>query len=134
MRELAQLSLEGKLHGVAEPVDRHEQTIALGDWTATISYGRAQFGNDPAPGNTPPAGGALIAETGPDSFMVMGYHARVGFKPTDATKRGFYARVEEGHYDNGRWVFDRIWNGDQIDWDLNLTSEPTVLRVRLGAY
>jgi beta-galactosidase GanA len=134
MRELAKLSLEGKLHGAAEPIDKHEQTIPLGDWTATVSYGRAQFGADPAPGNTPPAGGVLIAETGPDSYMVMGYHARVGFRPTDATKRWFYARVEEGHYDNGRWVFDRIWNGDQIDWDLNLTSEPTVLRVRLGAY
>jgi beta-galactosidase GanA len=134
MRELAELGLEGKLHGAAEPADRHEQTLALGDWTATVSYGRPQFGNDPAPGNSPPAGGVLIAETGPDSFMVMGYHARVGFAPTDKSKHGFYARVEEGHYQNGRWVFDRIWNGDQIDWDLNLTSAPVILRVRLGAY
>ena len=134
MRELAKLQSEGKLHGVAEPSEVHEQTLALGPWVATVSYGRLQFGDAPAPGNTPPAGGVLIAELGPDAFMVMGYHARISFAPTDKTKRWFYARVEEGHYGNGRWVFDRIWNGDQIDWGLNLTSAPQILRVRLGTY
>lgn len=135
MRELAGLQSEGRLHGVAEPTATHEQTIPLGDWTATVSYGRAQFGDAPAaPGNTPPAGGVLIADLGPNSYMIMGYHARVSFAPTDKSRRWFYARVEEGHYENGRWVFDRIWNGDQIDWGLNLTSAPQILRVRLGTY
>lgn len=134
MRELAAFQAEGKLHGAAEPLDVHEQTIPLGGWTATVSYGRPQFGDPPAPGNSPPAGGVLIAELGPDSFLVMGYHARVSFAPTDTTRRWFYARVEEGHYEHRRWVFDRIWNGDQIDWGLNLTSAPQILRVRLGTY
>jgi hypothetical protein len=41
-------------------------------------------------------------------------------------------RVEEGHHENGRRVFDRLWNGDQTDHDLNLTTLPQVLRVKLA--
>jgi len=43
-------------------------------------------------------------------------------------------RVEEGHYEaDGKWVFDRMWNGDQTDYGLNLDA-PTLLKVRLGTY
>ena len=46
-----------------------------------------------------------------------------------------YERVEEGHYDaSGKWVFERVWNGDQTDYGLNFTTLPQVLRVKLAAY
>ena len=45
-----------------------------------------------------------------------------------------FDRVEEGHFEGGRWVFERMWNGDQTDWGLNFTSVPQVLRVTLGTY
>ena len=41
--------------------------------------------------------------------------------------------VEEGTFENGRWVMSRRWNGDQTDYGLNLT-DPTLLKVRLGTY
>ncbi len=44
------------------------------------------------------------------------------------------ARVEEGHYDGERWVFERVWNGDQTDWGLNFTSTGQWLKVRLATY
>jgi len=44
------------------------------------------------------------------------------------------ARVEEGHFENGQWVFDRVWNGDQVDYGLNLTTLPQGLKVKLAAY
>jgi beta-galactosidase GanA len=44
------------------------------------------------------------------------------------------ARVEEGHYENGVWVFERVWNGDQTDWGLNFTSACQLLRVKLATY
>jgi len=43
-------------------------------------------------------------------------------------------RVEEGHFEQGRWVFDRVWNGDETDYGLNFTDKPVVLKVRLGTY
>jgi beta-galactosidase GanA len=133
-RELADLGLKGKLHGAAEPVDSHEQTLALGRWKATVSYGRPEFGTEPPKGNTPPAGGVLIAELGPDEYLVTGYHVRVSLDLAAPGGHAMMARVEEGYFQDGQWRFVRLWNGDQTDYGLNFTSAPQVLRVRLATY
>jgi beta-galactosidase GanA len=134
-RLLAQLSFEGKVWGVSEPDDVHAQELTLGRWSAEVSYGQAQFGMDPPKGNPTPSGGVVIAQLGPDEFLVTGYHARVSFHPTDpAQKHMLLTRVEEGRYEGGQWVFERLWNGDQTDYGLNFTSAPQVLHVRLGTW
>ena len=66
---------------------------------------------------------------------MVGRDVRVSFAPSRGRKLDFLLdRVEEGHYDHGRWVFRRLWNGDQTDWGLNFIGEPRVLRVRLATY
>jgi beta-galactosidase GanA len=136
MRELARLSAAGKVWGAAEPADTHEQIVGLGDrWQVAVSYGRPEFGNPAPTGNPTPSGGVLIAELNPDEYLVCGFHARVNFQNAAGRHGPFLmARVEEGHYDHGNWVFERVWNGDQTDWGLNFTSVPQVLRVRLAGY
>jgi beta-galactosidase GanA len=136
MRPLARLSFAGKVWGGSEPTDSHEQRIALGRrWQVALSYGRPQFGPDPPTGNPLPAGGALIAELAPDEFLVTGFQVRVNFESARQDGRRFMlARVEEGHYDGERWVFERVWNGDQTDWGLNFTSAAQWLKVRLATY
>jgi beta-galactosidase GanA len=134
MRELAALAFRGKLHGVAEEPGQGSQRVSLTKWQATVAYGLPQFFgmNTTPPGNPQPVGGALIGELGPDEFLVTGYHCRVSFELRDRKMQ--YARVEEGYYEAGEWKFVRLWNGDQIDWGLNFTSVPQVLRVRLATY
>ncbi len=135
MREIAAWSFAGKLWGVAEPTDTHQQSIVLSDhWQATVSYRRLQFGNDTPTGNETPRGGVLIAKLGSDEFLVTGFHARVEFVNTISDKPFMLARVEEGHYDHGKWIFERVWNGDQTDWGLNFTNLPQILRVKLAEY
>jgi beta-galactosidase GanA len=135
MRTLAQASAEGRLWGLAEPGDPHDQTINLGRWSAIVSWGRVQFGTAPGKLDLDPSGGVLIAETGPDEFLVLGRDARVSFVSTDRTQRNWIqARVEEGRFENGHWVFERIWNGDQTDYGLNLTGETHALKVRMAFY
>jgi beta-galactosidase GanA len=137
MRELAELSLKGRLQGVAENPAAHVQTIELGAWRATVAYGLPQFGpaNSP-PGNPQAMGGVLIGELGPNEFLVTGFHARVSFEVADGSRgtKMQFARVEEGTFEAGTWKFLRTWNGDQTDWGLNFTSAPQVLRVRLATY
>jgi len=132
------LALTGKTWGVAEPTDpaaKHEQVIALGKWKATVSFGRDQFGFKAPEGNAYPSGGAVIAELGPDQFLLTGVHARVEIElanPAPGEQKQI-VRIEEGHYDaDGKWVFDRLWNGDQTDYGLNFTSQPVLLHVTLG--
>jgi beta-galactosidase GanA len=140
MRELAALNLQGKIWGAAEPTETHLQHIVLGSgsnapWQIEVSYGRELFGDGDPKGNPTPCGGILVAELEPNEYLVTGYHARVRFERAQQSHVPFMlARVEEGHYEQGKWIFERIWNGDQTDWGLNFTSLPQVLRVRLADY
>jgi beta-galactosidase GanA len=138
-REWAKLSFESKVWGVAEPDDGKPQTIDLGRWTATVSYGQPQFGPTKAFTLKTPeeaSGGVLIAQLDPDTFIVAGRDARVEFSLTAKTPNlhAAFDRVEEGHFASGKWVFERMWNGDQTDWGLNLRALPQVLKVSLATY
>ena len=43
-------------------------------------------------------------------------------------------KVEEGRFVNGQWATDRIWNGDQTDYGINIIDRPVLLRVTMGRY
>jgi beta-galactosidase GanA len=143
-REWADLAYRSDVWGFSEPDDHKPQSAALGAWSVKVTYGEWQMGEAEwtwlgkidKPAQEVPAGGALIARLGPDEFLVTGRQARVRFDVADkaAGRKLQLLRVEEGHYENGRWVFDRLWNGDQSDYGLNFTDLPQVLRVRVGAY
>ena len=154
----AKLSFENRVWGVSEPIDTDPeqnlwhpiseeererraaqepvQNLDLGAWNAEVSYGRPMFGPSPPKGNVPSSGGVVIAELGPDEYLVTGFRARVSFAPATELegRQMIYARVEEGRFENGEWVFERVWNGDQTDWGLNFSGNPHVLKVRLATY
>jgi len=139
MREWAALAFAGRTRGVAEPTDpkaAHRQEMTLGKYRATATFGQWQFGTDQPTGNPQPTGGIAIAQLGPDEYLVAGYDTRIAFSLADGAKGQamLYERVEQGHYDNGKWVFERVQNGDQTDYGLNFTHVPQVLRVKLGTY
>ncbi len=136
-REIAKLNFEGKVQAVAEDPAVHSTNLEFGPWTATVAYGLRVFGRAAnAPGNAEPVGRALVAQLGPDEFLVTGVSARVDFRPTDAAsgKHRAFVKVEEGTYVDGKRKFARIWNGDQTDYGLNFTDAPQVLRVTLMTY
>ena len=162
-REWAKLSFENRVWGVAEPVDtnannekiwnaeatpeeikseakknaaNYTQRLDVGLWDAEVTYGRPMFWIDPPVGNTPSSGGVIIAQLSDNEYLVTGYRARVTFSASAELngKKYMIERVEEGHFENGKWVFERVWNGDQTDWGLNFTSRMHVLKVRMAAY
>jgi beta-galactosidase GanA len=136
-REIAQLEFEGKVKGASEDPAQHAETLTFGPWKALVSYGLPGFGNQDnqgATGNTPPSGGAMVAQLGPDEFLVTGVHCRVSFSNSSPGKQVQLVRVEEGTYKNGVWHATRIWNGDQTDYGLNFTNLPQVLRVYVATF
>ena len=143
-REWARLSFTNKVWGASEPDDRTSRKLDLGRWQATLSFNEWQFGmkewfgdlKEKPDWSGSPSGGALIAELGPDEFLLTGQHVRVSFAPAEGRKANglIFASVEEGGYVDGKWSRTRIWNGDQTDYGLNLTDDPRVLRVRLATY
>ena len=136
-REIAKLNFEGKVQAVSEDPAVHAQDLKFGPWTATVAYGLRVFGRAAnAPGNPEPVGRALVAQLGPDEFLVTGVSARVDFRLSDPAtgKHRAFVKVEEGTYVDGKWKFLRIWNGDQTDYGLNFTMQPQVLKVSLMTY
>ena len=145
-RELARWNSEDRVRGSAESPDVHTETLSFADldgkpaaWSATVSYGMPSFySSKPAPGNEKPEGEALVAQLGPDEFLVTGVHARVDFNaivpPGELKSQRMWLSVEEGSYENGTWKATRLWNGDQTDYGLNFTGTPQVLRVHLSRF
>ena len=138
-REWAAWAFEGKTWGAAEPEDPaagHTQIMDLGPWKAVATFGQRPFGMDKPTGNPQPSGGVAIAQLGPNEYLVAGFLTRVSFQLASpaAGQAMLYERVEEGRFENGRWIFRRVWNGDQTDYGLNLNARPQLLRVKLGTY
>ncbi|RYY04396.1 MAG: beta-galactosidase [Gammaproteobacteria bacterium] len=163
MREWAKLSFENNVWGASEPLDADAvkkmvakpdatkeekeaaskkiaealtQILDLGKWNAEVTYGRPMFFTSPPVGNDVASGGALIAQLSENEYLVTGYKARVEFKPSAEIKDSKYMidRIEEGHYEKGKWIMERVWNGDQTDWGLNFAKRPHVLKVRMATY
>ena len=134
----AKAALAGKIWGLAESTDpaaHHSGQINVGPYQLTVGFGQDQFGVAPPTGNSQPEGGIAVAELGPQEFLVTGFNARVNFALAHPApgETLLQLRVEEGHFDHGKWVFERVWNGDQTDYGLNFTNQPQVLRVRLAS-
>jgi beta-galactosidase GanA len=142
-REWAALSLEHRVWGAGEPDDHSNRTLDLGRWTATLSFNQWQFGQKEwfpnvkdTPAWRPLSGGALLAELGPDEFLLTGQNVRVSFGVGGGRKANglIFDFVEEGEYQDGKWTRIRRWNGDQTDYGLNLTEARQILRVKLATY
>jgi beta-galactosidase GanA len=142
-REWATLSFEHPTIGFAKPKDGSDQSATLGRWKVSAMYGMWEFGErdwtwidmPPNPKKELPVGGAAVIQLGPDEFLVAGSDVRIRFGLDHATpdENVQFLDVEEGTFENGRWVMKRRWNGDQTDYGLNLT-QPVLLKVRMGTY
>ncbi len=142
-REWAKLSYESRVWGAGEPDDHANRTLDLGRWTATLSFNEWQFGQKEwfpnvkdKPAWRPLSGGALLAELGPDEYLLAGQNVRVSFGVGSGRNANglIYDFVEEGRYVAGKWTRIRLWNGDQTDYGLNLTEDARLLRVKLATY
>jgi beta-galactosidase GanA len=136
----AQWAFEGRTRGIGEGDDRKPQQLDFPGWTAKLTYRLGRFGEpswggdfaQPAPGTEQPDGGAAMAQIGPDEFILIGHRVRVRMEP-EAGTHGMMLRAEQGRFDaQGRWVMERVWNGDQVDYGLNLPAEPVMLKVKMG--
>ena len=67
-------------------------------------------------GHRSPRGFGLIMSTGPEEFIGAGKGFRVTFSPRSANgPRVGIAAVEEGRFENGKWIAGRRLNGDEDD-------------------
>jgi len=115
MRELAKWSFEGKIKSVVERDDHAAQTIDLGAWEATVTFGTSRSKEQVT---NRPFGKALVVQLGANEFLLIGTLCHFTFKPLGAKtgKAWQYLKVDEGHYENGTFKLLRNRNGDETDW------------------
>jgi hypothetical protein len=135
-RVLARLNYEGKLKTAVEEEGTPEQILTFGRWQAKVGFGFPQRdGEQHAPGTKENAGRAIVAQLGPDEFLVTGIEARVTFFLSPEEKGHMQIlKAEEGKYSDETWQPERIWNGDQTDRGLNFRHEHAAVRILLGTY
>jgi len=135
-REIAQLEFEGKLKTAVEEAGQTAQEVDFGQWQATVAFGFPQPDGRRAPGTKDAHGAALVAQLGPDEFLVTGVDASVSFHQPGKLPwmRSEIITAEQGVYRNSEWKPQKLWNGDETDRGLCFHDKPEVIRVRLGRF
>jgi beta-galactosidase GanA len=135
-RELAKLNFEGKLKTSVEEPGKAEQELDFGAWQARVAYGYPQWDGRRPPGTKDFHGAAIVAQLGPDEFLVTGLDAAVSFH-LPGKLPGIHMLIlsaEEGTYENGVWKPVRLWNGDETDRGLQFRQANEVIRIRLSRF
>ena len=136
-REIARLNFEGKLKAAVDAPGAAEQELDFGKWKASVRFGFPQPDGRHAPGTPNHTGRALVAQLGPDEFLVTGVDASVAFH-VEGKLPGIRMQIlsaEEGTYENGTWKTARLWNGDQTDRGINFRKHiQTAVRIHLGTF
>jgi len=135
-RDIAQLEFDGKLKTAVEEPGTTAQEIDFGAWQAAVAYGFPQPAGRRAPGTKNAHGTALVAQLGPDEFLITGVDASVSFHLPGKLPwiRSQIISAEQGTYENGVWKPLRRWNGDETDRGLCFYSKPELVRVKLGRF
>ena len=135
-REIAKLNFEGKLKTSVEEPGQAQQELDFGAWQATVSFGFPQYDGRRPPGTPDAHGVALVAQLGPDEFLVTGVDASVSFH-LPGRLPWLHMQIlsaEEGSYENGVWKMSRLLNGDETDRGLNFHQGPEAVRIRIGRF
>lgn len=120
-------------------VKANEDGTTMGRWKISVAYGQNNFDVPwpelaPPPWAKEPVGGGVVAQLGPDEFLVAGQYSRFRFTPVDPATNVQIMSAEEGTFIEGHWQMQRRWNGDQTSYGFNFNEKPALLRIRLATY
>lgn len=136
MREIAQLEFDGKVKTAVEEPGQTTEELDFGAWQATVSFGFPQPDGRRAPGTKDAHGAAVVAQVGPDEFLVTGVDASVNFHLPGKLPwiHSMIGTAQQGVYEDGNWKPLRLWNGDETDRGLCFYEKPEVVRVTMGRF
>ena len=121
---LAQHQAAGDVHGfVLGPGHPSEVDFTLSGYTLHVAL-------DNSFGGPASAAFGLIMATGKDEFLGVGKGFRVTFTPRSVTgpKAGI-AAVDEGTFEDGKWVPERRLNGDEDDQGVHWRFDPKQIHI-----
>ena len=106
--------------------------LVFGDIDLVARFGEVRdgYGGPRGQGNADLSGRVIAARAAPDRFLLTGASANLTFAPRLGTPGSIQlVTVEEGHFERGRWVRERLLNGDETAFGLILPAEGKSLLV-----
>jgi uncharacterized protein DUF5597/glycosyl hydrolase family 35 len=137
-REIAQFEFDGRLKTAVEEPGHVSEELDFGAWQATVAFGFPQPDGRRVPNTKDAHGAALVAQLGPNEFLVTGVDATIVFHLPDKLPwiRSQILAAEQGTWENGVWTPIRLWNGDETDRGLCFygKGKPSVVRVKMQKF
>jgi hypothetical protein len=142
---IAKAQSEGKVMVVLEGTER-SQTISFGGYKMTIVFGGArrpaqappqgQAGQPPPQQPQEPASYGLIVSTAPDEFLFIGTGLTASFAAdSPGPKIAGIGAVDEGRFEQGKWIPGRRLNGDETNGGSRLQMRgPGIAILKVGLY
>jgi hypothetical protein len=138
MPVIAQLQGTDKLKSAIEEEFISGRMLYFDDYDVLVKFppamNRRPGSPDPSPSSYVPTGRALIAQTGPDEFIIMGFDAAIDFKPALGSGLGNakFTLAEDGSYENGIWKPSATRDPGSSATNLKLPPEGAMVRVTLS--
>lgn len=116
-----------KLFAVGEEEGLNEQLVQFEQYDVLFSFGFPTYKD-----RARRTGRVLIGQLDQDEFLLIGFDTKFTFRPS--YRSGYdsaeFILVEQGHYEDDRWVRERIWNGDAL-YHSTLPTQGAILKIKL---
>jgi beta-galactosidase GanA len=118
---------KGDIHGFVLDRSHASVTFVLNGYELQVSL-------DDIFGSRAEKGFGLIMGTGPNEFLGAGKGFRVYFIPRNGSAANVgLAWVDEGRFENGKWIAGRRLNGDENDQGKHWRFDPRQIRIERAA-
>lgn len=128
---------KGRVAGVLLEELTPSQKVRLGGYTLNVSGGgpRRIFPGEPALPEARQTPHAIFVAAAPDEFYLAGAGVTITFTPeTSGPPLVGLATVEEGRFENDRWIRGRALAGDDTGQGNSISLRGSILRVTLYRY
>ncbi len=103
----------GNVKGFLIEKDSVQKDIPVGDYVVTVHHEYKMGWSPGSKENEWPLAGGLIIAVAPDEFYVAGTGIVMIFDAKATNKKAGFISIDEGKFQNGKWVPGRRMNGDQ---------------------
>ncbi|MCX2473045.1 DUF5597 domain-containing protein [Pedobacter sp. MC2016-05] len=133
------LQHQGKktINGILFDKANSKQEIRLGDYIFLFSHDLNLGWSGKAKDENWPITGGLIIQLAPDEFIIAGTGIVATFKPLKDNFRAGIAQIDEGVFENGKWIPGLRLNGDQNHQGRHLRiaeGDYSIQKIKLYSY
>jgi beta-galactosidase GanA len=103
----------GNVTGFLLSKDSSAKVVTMGNYRLTVKHDYTLGWSPDAKNDSWPLSGCIVIAVAPGEFYVAGTGVVITFESTTNTKRAGFISVDEGHFENKKWIPGRRMNGDQ---------------------